>query len=285
MYFTVYWQENITKTLWDRTQYRHIQPLRSIHNVLQSLDPDFMQKLESEDEKFKGIIGYIGRRNKTSEVVYEKARANSDYYFDTENSLIVATGSVGSPMYRDQVANDSNICLAMGLEFSTGDFGHNFKPWSKDNRARLHSLAALRGNEVSELDLVLPELKENNFQIRRGVNGGQRLAPVYLNELKVSRSKIRSKAPRRDDKAFEKAFIRMKRDNPLFKNLIRSYHDESWLLKWVQLKHFQKKCYGREVYFEIFGDFRETDAKLYHHSMKRPSWRKKNFEKFWRRRR
>ena len=128
MYFTVYWQENITKTLWDRTQYRHIQPLRSIHNVLQSLDPDFMQKLESEDEKFKGIIGYIGRRNKTSEVVYEKARANSDYYFDTENSLMVATGSVGSVMYRDQVANDSNICLAMGLEFSTGDYGQNFKP-------------------------------------------------------------------------------------------------------------------------------------------------------------
>ena len=115
----LYWTENVTKTLWDRAQPRQIQPLANLHIVLADLVPDFKHKLNSNRGKdsISGVVGFIGESNKSGKMYQRKARKNSDFYFDVENSVVVATGSVGSTMYRDEISPDFNICLTMGFEF------------------------------------------------------------------------------------------------------------------------------------------------------------------------
>ena len=100
----------------------------------------------------------------------------------------------------------------------------------------MHSLAAIRGNEaIRELEAMLPELKENNFQViyidkenkfkfKKGRGDKQRIKPVYLDKLKP---RNRSNATRKGDEVFEKEFIDKKKDNPLFKNLIRNLNYDS----------------------------------------------------------
>ena len=100
----------------------------------------------------------------------------------------------------------------------------------------MHSLAAIRGNEaIRELEAMLPELKENNFQViyidkenkfkfNKGRGDKQRVQPVYLDKLKP---RNRSNATRKGDEVFEKEFIDKKKDNPLFKNLIRNLNYDS----------------------------------------------------------
>ena len=116
----LYWTENITKTLWDRAQPWQIQPLSNLHEVIADLVPDFKHKLKRNRGKdsISGVVGFIGGRDNKSGAMYQrKARKNSDFHFDVENSVVVATGSVGSVMYRDEISPDFNICLAMGFEF------------------------------------------------------------------------------------------------------------------------------------------------------------------------
>ena len=82
----------------------------------------------------------------------------------------------------------------------------------------MHSLAALQGNEINELEVVLPELKENNFRILNSDKTTEtRLEPVYLDKL------TELKKPGEDDETFQKNFIDQKKDNPLFKNLIKNF--------------------------------------------------------------
>ena len=89
----------------------------------------------------------------------------------------------------------------------------------------MHSLAAVRGNEeIRQLETMLPELKENNFQVELRRGGKQRVKPVYLDELKPTK---RSNMHQKDDEVFEKEFIDKKKDNPLFKNLIRNLNYDS----------------------------------------------------------
>ena len=89
----------------------------------------------------------------------------------------------------------------------------------------MHSLAAVRGNEeIRQLETMLPELKENNFQVELRRWGKQRVMPVYLDKLKP---RNRSNATRKGDEVFEKEFIDKKKDNPLFKNLIRNLSYDS----------------------------------------------------------
>ena len=115
----LYWTENVTKTLWDRAQPRQIQPLANLHIVLADLVPDFKHKLNSNEREhsISGVVGFIGESNKSGEMYQRKARQNSDFHFDVENSVVVATGSVGSTMYRDEISPDFNICLTTGFEF------------------------------------------------------------------------------------------------------------------------------------------------------------------------
>ena len=116
----LYWTENVTKTLWDRAQPRQIQPLWNLHEVIADLVPDFKHKLNSDKRHvpISGVVGFIGERDNTSGEMYQrKARKNSDFYFDVENSVVVATGSVGSFMYRGEISPDFNICLTTGFEF------------------------------------------------------------------------------------------------------------------------------------------------------------------------
>ena len=81
----------------------------------------------------------------------------------------------------------------------------------------MHSLVALQGNEINELEVVLPELKENNFRILNSDKTTEtRLEPVYLDKLKVSGSK------KQFNKRFKK-FVDQEKDNPLFKNLIKNF--------------------------------------------------------------